>query len=233
MLNTAMASDENSEEGRLIIGKAVIVRLVYEGEDISPIWNKLFGRVSADTGDAAAFLDFSIILQCVGQADKASLAQRAALDISRSYRIRNGDGSGSRILAFVTAGDFMANTPIEFLLEGSDTTLLLHYIDADTKDLADVPDHDVAFVAVGESAANLPVLENLERLLSGWRGAIMNNAPRKIMGLTRDGVAETFKDEPSILAPATTRVSRDALEKVAAGKIGTRSLLPRQNIPSS
>jgi len=153
MLNRAIAPDEKSEEGRLIIGKAVIVRLVYEGEDISPIWNKLFRRVSADTGDAAAFLDFSIILQCVGQADKASLAQRAALDISRSYRIRNGDGSGSRILAFVTAGDFMANTPIEFLLEGSDTTLLLHYIDADTKDLADVPDHDVAFVAVGESAA--------------------------------------------------------------------------------
>lgn len=125
----------------------------------------------------------------------------------------------------------MANTPIEFLLEGSDTTLLLHYIDADTKDLADVPDHDVAFVAVGESAANLPVLENLERLLSGWRGAIMNNAPRKIMGLTRDGVAETFKDEPSILAPATTRVSRDALEKVAAGQIGIAELVAETEYP--
>jgi hypothetical protein len=231
MLNTAIASDQNSEENRLIIGKAVIVRRVYEGQDISPIWNELFGRVSADTGDAAAFLDLSMILQSLGQADKAALAQRAALDISRSYCIRNGDGSGSRILAFVTAGDFMANTPIEFLLEGSDTTLLLQYIDADTKDLADVPDHDVAFLAVGESAANLPVLENLERLLSGWRGAIMNNAPRKIMELTRDGVAETFSDEPSILAPANTRVFRDALEKVAAGQIELAELVAGTEYP--
>lgn len=231
MLNRAIAPDENPEEGRLIIGKAAIVRLVYEGKDISPIWNKLFGRVSVDTGDAAAFLDLSMILQSVGQADKAALAQRAALDISRSYCIRNGSGSGSRILAFVTAGDFMANTPIEFLLEGSETTLLLHYIDADTKDLADVPDHDVAFVAVGESTANLPVLENLERLLSGWRGPIMNNAPRKIMGLTRDGVAESFRDELSILAPATTRVSRDALEKAATGEVGISKLAAEADYP--
>jgi hypothetical protein len=231
MLNRAIAPDENPEEGRLIIGKAPIVRLIYEGRDISPLWTELFGRVSTDPGDAAAFLDLSTILQTLGQADKAVLGQKAALDIARSYRIQNGNGSGVKVLAFVTAGDFMANTPIEFLLENSDTTLLLHYVDADTRDLADVPDHDVAFVAVGESAANLPVLENLERLLRGWRGAIMNNASRKIMGLTRDGVAEAFKDEPSILAPATTRVSRDALEKAAAGQIEITGLLAETGYP--
>ncbi len=231
MLNTAIAPDENAEEARLIIGKAAIVRLVYEGKDISPIWNKLFGRVSADPRDAAAFLDLSTILQTLGQADKAALGQKAALDISRSYSIRNGNGSGSRILAFVTAGDFMANTPIEFLLENSDTTLLIHYVDAHTRDLADTPDHDIAFVAVGESTANLPVLENLERLLSGWRGPIINNAPRKIMGLTRDGVAEIFKDELMVLAPATMRVSRDALEKVAVGENGIAELLAETEYP--
>src|ERR1700761_6262917 len=104
MLNRAIAPDENPEEGRLIIGKAPIVRLIYEGRDISPLWTELFGRVSTDPGDAAAFLDLSTILQTLGQADKAVLGQKAALDIARSYRIQNGNGSGVKVLAFVTAG---------------------------------------------------------------------------------------------------------------------------------
>jgi hypothetical protein len=125
----------------------------------------------------------------------------------------------------------MANTPIDFLLEGSNAILLLHYVDAETKDLKDIPPHDVAFVAVGESPANLPVLENLERLLGKWTGPILNNAPRRIMALTRDGVARAFHDEPSILAPATVRVSPDRLQQLATGKIELNSLLPDQTYP--
>src|SRR5882757_6314386 len=167
------------------MGKAPIVRAVFEGRDISPLWDMLFGRVSADITDAAAFLDVSILLHAIGEQDKAVLSQKAALDISRKYRIRNGRGIGPNVLVFVTAGDFMANTPIEFLLEDSDANLLLYYVDADTADLKDVPEHDVAFVAVGESAANLPVLENLDRLLRDWAGPILNNAPRHIKALSR------------------------------------------------
>ncbi len=54
------------------------------------------------------------------------------------------------------AGDFMTNTPIEFLLEDSDTTLLLAYVDAETKSLDDLPPHDIAFVAVGDRPKMLP-----------------------------------------------------------------------------
>ncbi|WP_258591120.1 ATP-grasp domain-containing protein [Mesorhizobium sp. AR07] len=213
------------------MGKAPIVRAVFEGRDISPLWNTLFGRVSADITDAAAFLDVSILLHAIGEEDKAVLSQRAALDISRHYRIRNGLGTGPNVLVFVTAGDFMANTPIEFLLEASDANILLHYVDADTEDLKDVPEHDVAFVAVGESAANLAVLENLDRLLRDWAGPIMNNAPRHIMALSRDGVAEALKDEPSILAPAAARVHRSVIEKLASGEIEVASILEASAFP--
>lgn len=51
------------------------------------------------------------------------------------------------------------------------------------------------------------------------------------MGLTRDGVAEIFRNEPAILAPATTRVSRDALEKAAAGQSEIAALLPETDYP--
>lgn len=211
---TAQVGDENEQS--LIIGKAPLVRHLYEGRDITPIWNGLLARVTADPNDAAAFLDLSTILYTLGQPDKAVLAQTAALDIRSTFHIQNGRGTGPRILVFVTAGDFMANTPIEFLLEASDANVLLHYVDAGTRDLSSVPDHDVAFVAIGESPANRPVLQRLERLLIGWAMPIMNDAPLRIVALTRDGVAESFVDEPSILAPPTVSVSRNTLEQIAA-----------------
>jgi hypothetical protein len=124
-LKSAAAQIETFEDPNLIMGKAPIVRAVFEGRDISPLWDTLFGRVSADISDAAAFLDVSILLQAIGEEDKAALSQKAALDISRHYRIRNGLGTGPNVLVFVTAGDFMANTPIEFLLEESDANILL------------------------------------------------------------------------------------------------------------
>jgi hypothetical protein len=207
------------------------VRLIYEGKDISPIWDELFSRVNADQTDAAAFLDLSIILLTVGQKDKADLSQKAALEISRNFEVRHGRGTGPRVLVFVTAGDFMANTPIDFLVENSDATLLLHYVDADTKNLDDIPAHDVAFVAVGESEANLPVLKNLERLLSRWRGPILNNAPRRIMALTRDEVAQSFAGEPLILAPPTVRATYESLQNLATGHAELNSLLADQNYP--
>ncbi|WP_206607237.1 ATP-grasp domain-containing protein [Rhizobium tubonense] len=207
------------------MGKAPIVRAIYERRDISVLWDQLFARVSTNLADAAAFMDASILLHTVGEQEKAAISQQGALAISRNYRIRNGRGIGPNVLVFATAGDFMANTPIEFLLENSDANILLHYVDADTKDLDDVPEHDVAFVAIGEAPANLAVLENLERLLGGWVGPIMNNAPRHIMALSRDGVAEAFKDEPSILAPATARVSRTLVDKLGSGEIEVQSIL--------
>lgn len=221
-MKNAAAPVQTAEEPHLILGKAILVRTLYEGRDIGPTWDSLFKRASNDLHDAGAFLDLSIILQTLGQPEKAALAQKAALDISRSYRIRNGRGTGLNVLVFVTAGDFMANTPIEFLLESSDTNILLYYVDAETRDLSGVPHHDVALVAVGESADNLPVLENLERLLNRWPGPILNHAPRRIIGLSRDGVAEALRDEPSILAPVTKRLGRRVLEK--AGTIETRFL---------
>ncbi len=227
----AAAQIQTFADPNLIIGKAPIVRAIYEQRDITPLWNQLLERASADLGDAAAFMDASIVLHTVGEKEKAVISQKAALDISRQYRIQNGKGTGLDILVFMTAGDFMANTPIEFLLEHSDTNLLLYYVDAETRDLSDIPAHDVAFVAVGESTDNLPVLENLKRLLRDWSGPILNNAPQSIMDLSRDGVSNAFRDERWVLAPATVRVDRQKLQRLAAGEIELGSILDATSFP--
>ena len=219
-MTIAAAQASRPFEANLIMGKARIVRAVFERRDVSGLWDTLFARVTADPGDAAAFLDASTFLRAIGKPEEASLSETAALDISRTYLIRNGNGTGTTVLVFVTAGDFMANTPIEFLLEGSNANIVLHYVDAQTPDLSDVPPHDVAVVGVGESAESIGVLDNLGRLLGNWPGPILNNASDRIVGLSRDGVAESFRDEPTILAPAVTRVPRSALEALAPARTG-------------
>lgn len=218
-MRIAAAQIDELEDLHPIAGKAAIVRTVYEGRDISPYWDALMARVSADVSDAGAFMDLSIILQTLGKSHEAAITQKGALEMSRKYHIRNGSGKGLRVLVIATRGDFMANTPIEFLLESSHANILLHYVDELTSHLNDVPDHDVAFVAVGESPENLAVLENLERLLANWTGPIVNNAPRRVIDLSREGVAAAFRDEPAILAPITTRVARQTLVDLSTSSL--------------
>lgn len=214
-----------------ILGKAPITRAFYDKTDISELWEKLVKRISENAADAAAFMDASMVIHCAGKEQEAVAAQKAALDSSRQYRITNGTGTGLNVLVFVTAGDFMANTPIEFLLEYSNANILLYYVDADTKDLSDVPDHDVAFVGVAESPEAVAVMDNLERLLRGWSGPIVNNAPRSIMAMSRDGVAETFRNGGSVVVAATVRASRETLEALAAERISLDSVLPGHRFP--
>jgi glutathione synthase/RimK-type ligase-like ATP-grasp enzyme len=184
--------------------------------------------VSADPSDASALMDMSVVLQVAGHREKGLAMQEAALRIERCFVQSVGKGDGLRVLVFMTAGDLMANTPIDFLMEGVDATLIMLFVDADTPDLHGLPEHDVAFVAIGESDANQPVLANLARLLRGWDGPVLNRAPERIMRLTRDGVAATFAGEASILAPATQRMRRDALRGAADAKT---AFLPGEPFP--
>ncbi|HML28506.1 MAG TPA: tetratricopeptide repeat-containing protein, partial [Hyphomicrobium sp.] len=210
-MQSAAARVSEASSHPKVLGKAAIVRTLYEGRDISATWEALMKRVSANLEDSGAFFDLANILYAMQQPEKAALSQKAAIEISRTFHIQHGTGAGPTVLVFVVAGDFMANTPIEFLLERSDANILLHFVDSKTADLSDLPEHDVAFVGIGESPENADVLEHLQSLLRGWGGPVINNAPGRIMALARDVLAETLKDEPSILAPLTTRVRRDTL----------------------
>lgn len=205
-----------------VIGAASLVKLAFQQADLMPIWSALLARASSNPLDAAALFDMSIILRVTGQPDNADAIQRQALSISPRYVKQFGTGQGLNILALMTAGNFMANTPIEFLLEGSDTALTMLFVDAQTRSLGDVSGHDMIFVAVGESEANVPVLANIARLMEGIDIPAINNAPAAIAALTRDGVARTLANEASITAPSVRRVFRG--EPVAEFPIVIRPL---------
>lgn len=200
------------------LGHEAILRKVYQQDDLGPLARLLAER--AGPADPAAALDLSTLLMTQGGALAAEgqAMQRAAARFQPSYEIPHGRATGPRILAFVTPGDFMSNTPIDFLLAGTDAVLILHFVDADTESLANLPPHDVAFMAVGEGPENAAVLANLCRLLQTHDGPVLNRAPETVLRLSRDRVSAMLQDLPGVHCPDTRRVPRSTL--MAAARSG-------------
>ncbi len=210
---------------------AALVGLAYRQGDVAGAWAKLVERFSSDAYDASALMDMSIMLQTSGQRQKGLELQHMAVQLRRCFHRVHGAGTGPNVLVFMAEGDFMANTPIDFLMEGSNAVLSFYYVDARTRSLLDTPEHDVAFVAIGESEENQPTLENLQGLLENWPRPIMNGACDRIAALTRDRVAALFAGKSAIVAPATVPAGRPSLQRLAEGEIELSALLPEARFP--
>ena len=191
------------------LGPAAILRRVWQGDDLGPLTRALV--LGAEVAAPGAVMDLATLLMTQGGAlAREGLEMQAnVLALSRSFVIR--PGRGFTVLAFVTPGDFMANTPIDFLLADRDVTLILQYVDAEIDNLDDLPPHDLAFLAVAESPGNAPVLARMEQLLSAHPRPVMNGRAARIAQLTREGVAEALQDIPGLLMPQVERLTRNAL----------------------
>ena len=148
-----------------LLGVAVISRAAYERRDLSLLLDGLRHRVAASPPDAAAMMDLATLLEICGQRRKSAALQHEALLKLRVYETLNGTGDGLRVLQIKTAGNLMANTPVEFLLETGNTRLLSIYVDVDIEHLPTLPSHDVAILCVGELEVDRPLLALLQR----WR----------------------------------------------------------------
>ena len=200
-----------------VFGLAVFAQMIFNQQDLNPVWNILVEAASNDPPDPGALLNMSMLLQLTGQPEPGLDLQAQALAMTRMFKRTHGDGSGLRILAIVTPGDFMANTPLDFLLSGSDATAYFVYATPDGGLPEEVPDHDVAFFAIGESTANYQTLLGIAPALAGWRRPIINGSALTIAGLTRDGVCEMCADIPEIIAPSTAQVFREGVQAIADG----------------
>lgn len=199
------------------LGMHRLLPMAFERRDMTALWQHTIQRIEADVGDAAAMIDLSMMLYCHFRADEARALLDQAVALQRDFCIVHGDGSGLKVLAFVTPGDFMANTPVDFLLNGSDAVLWLRYVDADTADLDGLPEHDVALLAIGEATEHRAVLARMAELLPTLGGPVMNADPRRIAGLTRDDVSASLAAEASLCVPPTTKVDRAVLESIGSG----------------
>jgi hypothetical protein len=201
------------------IGLATLAKRAFDGVDLSPLSSQLIRRMVAEPENAAVLMDLATIEHLFGNAGDAQDLQNRALELQRLYRrpaARPGEDE-IRLLAFMAPGDFMANTPLEFLLEGANVRLDMLYLVPGAPVPETVPDHDLAFVAIGESDENQLLLGALEPVIRTWPRPVLN-APDRIARLSREGTWELLRSAPGIAIPRTLRLDRRGLAELGAGK---------------
>ncbi|WP_317201751.1 RimK family alpha-L-glutamate ligase [Janthinobacterium sp.] len=214
-----------------LIGVAPLARRAFGGENLLPLGQELLARATANPLDAHACLDFSTVLQLTGNHDNAMVVQAQALALQSHYVLpARGPGPGLRLLVLMGPGDLMANTPIEFLVEDSDVTLELLYLNGDADFPEIVPEHDVMLVAVAESEANRTLLRRLVDYTRDWPRPVVNR-PEHIATLTRDGVCAALAGLAGVEMPVSLRTARATLLALAGGALDIEALLPDGGFP--
>jgi hypothetical protein len=214
------------------IGNSKLATMAMDGIDLAPVWNTLVGRVNVDPRDAAAFLDLATIAYIQGRPNDRALLRARAFETTRVFRQPSAAGETEmlRVLAFMSTGHYLANMPIEFLLDGSNVSLDMVYTAPGLLLPKLLPDHDVAFVAVAESEENQPLLQELEVLLRFWPRPVLNR-PERIAKLTRDGTWSLLKTAPGLVIPINARIDRKTLEKAGLGELRVETILDGGTFP--
>jgi len=200
-----------------VIGLAVLGRMVFEGVDVVPVWDRLMARTRTAPEDAGAVMDLATLLLLSGQGEAGLRVQAQALETQKLFRRPAAAASALKLLAIVTPGDLMANTPLDFLLEDAKVELISLYV-VPGEPIPEPPEHDVAFLAIGESEANRAALDAIEPRLASWPRPVLNGRAANIRALTRDGVAAAMVGASEVLAPVAARLSRSDLTAIAAGR---------------
>jgi len=208
-------------------GVADFARMVFLGQELDVVWDQLMARAGA--GDTGAMLDLSTLLQLVGQREQGLALQADALKLNRVYRRQLGDGQGPRLLALAAPGDLMANTPLDFMLQGFNGRLDTLFLDGPPPEA--VPDHELAILAVGESDENAPLLAALSGRLASWPKPILNGAPSHVLALGRDRAPQRLAGASEINAPPSRRVRRAELMVLAEDGALIQALLPGCDFP--
>jgi hypothetical protein len=192
-----------------LLGLAALTRRAMRGESLAPFAQALKDRLADDPDDANALMDLSTVEQLRGSRAARLRLQREALTRRNLFAQNEWIEGAPRVLALLAPGDFMANTPVEFLLEGASVNLDFLYV-REEEGLLHLPPHDVAFVAVAESRANQKILALIDEASADWPHRVVNN-PAAIARLTRDGAWRLLRDIEGVHFPENRRLDRASL----------------------
>ncbi len=213
-----------------LIGLAKLMRMAYSGHDLAPLGTQLIARAETDTS-GHALMDLSTVLQLRGNRNLALTMQTQAIQIQQIYSLPAATKTAKiRLLAIMGAGDLMANTPVEFLLENADVTLDIVYVTPDLPLPDQLPDHDVLFVAIAQSDQNMQQLNELHTALASWPHPVLNK-PERIALMSRDQACSLLKDAPGVVMPSTLRIARQILEQVSDAQLPMTEVLEDGSFP--
>ncbi len=215
------------------IGPAGLMKMACTGTDMTPLSAHLLEMIEADptANSAEALLDLSTILQLSRNRDIALTLQHQALNLKQLYHLAAPRGNaGIKMLALMTPGDLMTNTPLDFLTEDSDIELDILYVATNLPFPDVIPEHDVLFVAIGESDETRPLLERLGTALQGWPRPVINRA-ELIPLLSRDQAYTQLNNIKGVVIPSTIRVTRQQLQDITSGATKLHNYLPDARFP--
>jgi hypothetical protein len=196
-----------------------LTRRAFEGGDLHPLREQLLARIAEGTAEAGEGLDLSLIAQLLGEKEAGLVIQSEVLAFHQLFRTRCAVPKPRlRVLALAADIDMGGNTPIEFLLEGSDIELLTLYVIKGVGLPETLPDHDVAIVVASDSAECREALAVIEQAAPHWPRPMLNR-PGLIGSLDRDKLYRLLADIPGLDIPATVHATRAQLSGITEGKI--------------
>ncbi len=161
----------------------------FQGEDLTACVDQLTRRIESNAEDAAAMLgpgDGVAYSRSIGACRAAAMASPAT---TPTLHIRSQSRPAPlKLLAIMGPGDIMSNMPVEFLVDNDvnrDIALELLYLGNGLSAPADLPEHDVAIVAVCESEKNQWLLAQLGEVMRHWPRPYINS-PASIARLHRE-----------------------------------------------
>ena len=197
----------------LVLGPAHLAHAAFGGAGLADC----LARIDAFGGsEPARQLDAAWAHELAFRPTEAAALQQAALAECRLFRVAGSlETTPLRVLAVMAPGDLMVNTPLDFITNHLDVRLDLLFVVPGEALPSCVPDHDVAFFAVSESAPD--VLARLVPLFASWPRPVVND-PAAVARLSRDVVAQGLADVPGLLAPPVRLLSRGALLRHVSGQ---------------
>ena len=196
-------------------GLAVFTRLAFAGVSLKEHWDRLVADISDDARGAGLGMDLSVISQLMGDQSTGLAIQADSLRYQRIFRSRAVAGKNKlRLLAIAAAMDIGGNTPIEFLLDGSEVELVTLYVVPGMSLPADIPEHDVAMVAAPDDARSRQSLQEMAAFLEHWPRPVLN-LPQDILDLDRHKLCHKLSGIPGLEIPLTEVVSREWLIELA------------------
>ena len=204
------------EAEQRLIGCLPLFRMEKAGTDMTAVASALVAQAKSNVNAANSLMDLSWIFTFKGEPDMALSTQVLALELRQHYILRPQRGQvGLRLLALMTPGDYLGNTPLEFLLEDSDVELQLLFLGPGLPFPDRLPAHDLIFTAVRQADENIPVLKLIEEHLAGRPEPVVN-APHRIPLLARETACTLLEEVPGLVMPPTVRVTRQGCQRLVS-----------------
>jgi hypothetical protein len=198
----------------VVQGVASMTTSAYQGVGYDSFvrgWKPKFGIIPS-TDEIALIYDASVAFQLAFRRAAGLNLQDCALAESQIYRVAgNTEGPGPiRLLALVGPGDLMVNTPLDFLTNHLNVRLDLLYILPHGPLPPVIPEHDIAFFALG--TADPATLVRLCALYAAWPRQVLND-PRFLPALERDVLSRSLAGIAGICSPMAVAVTRISLTR--------------------